>query len=359
LSVPHRRKAQHRRLTAFVVLAISVGCSPGSSAQPASATPAATASAAPTAPITHATGSADLVLRVTDGGGLLPTDLRLAEMPAISIYGDGRVIRLVEAAWEATDPLVPTLVESRLAPEGMTRVLAAAGDVGLLGADRRLGIEGLYDLWMVTFRLAANGASHTTWAYALGFSDEMKYAPPGDVPARKALGELYARLRDLRGWLGEGRVGPETAHMPERLRVYVSPIIQWPEETGATPGPATARPGQDVREWPLDAPPEVFGTFFTDHDGTWRCGLLDSAGAERLGIGTATLDTRWPGAGVRADRAAAVELRGAELRLDPGPGASPCAAATGAVQSDQWRSDPCGPSSTAVALARTGGYGHD
>ncbi len=37
----------------------------------------------------------------------------------------------------------------------------------------------------------------------------------------------------------------------------------------------------------------MFGTFFTNQDGTWRCGLLDSAGAERLGIGTATLDTRW------------------------------------------------------------------
>jgi hypothetical protein len=280
-------------LFGIVALAIAVGCGPGTGSPPASTTPAATASAAPTAPITHATGSADVVLRVTDGGGLLPTDLRVAEMPAISIYGDGRVIRLVEAGWEPADPLVPTLVESRLTPEGMTRVLAAAGDVGLLGADRRLGIEDLYDLWMVTFTLSANGATHTTWAYALGFSDEMKYAPPDDRPVRRALGELYARLRDLRAWLGPERVGPETAHMPERLRVYVSPMIEWPEETGATPGPATARPGQDVREWPLDAPPDVFGTFFTDHDGTWRCGLLDSAGAERLGIGTATLDTRW------------------------------------------------------------------
>jgi hypothetical protein len=209
------------------------------------------------------------------------------------VYGDGRVVRLVESAWDPTDPLMPVLVESRLTPEGMTLVLAAAGDVGLLGADRRLGIEDLYDLWMVTFTLAANGATYTTWAYALGFSEEMKYAPPDDLPVRRALGELYACLRDLRAWLGSERVGPEAAHMPERLRVYVSPIIEWPEERGATPGPATARPGQDVRDWPLDAPPEVFGAFFTEHDGTWRCGLLDSAGAERLGIGTATLDTRW------------------------------------------------------------------
>jgi hypothetical protein len=289
---PRTGPAAALAVAGIVALAIAVGCGPGTGSPLASATPAATASAAPTAPITHATGSADVVLRVVDGGGQMPMNKRLAEMPAISIYGDGRVIR-VEAMHEPTDPLVPKLVESRLTPEGMTLVLAAAGEAGLLGPDRRLGLEGVYDLWIVTFTLAANGATHTTWAYALGFSEEMKFAPPDEVPARKALSELYARLTDVRAWLGSERVEPEAAHMPERLRVYVSPIIEWPEERGATPGPATARPGQDVRAWPLDAPPEVFGTFFTDHDGTWRCGLLDSAGAERLGIGTATLDTRW------------------------------------------------------------------
>ncbi len=276
----------------IVVLAIAVGCSPATGSPPASA-PSATPTAAPTTPITHATGSADLVLRVAAGGGLLPMEMRLAEMPTVSIYGDGRVIRVVEAGAAPTDPLVPELVESRLTPEAMTLVLAAAGDAGLLGPDRRFELEGVYDLWTVTFTLTANGATHRTWAYALGFSDEAKLAPPDEMPARAALDELFGRLQDLRGWLGSDRVGPDTAHRPAQLRVYVASLMAWPTEAGATAAPATARAGQDVREWPLDAPPELFGTLVDEREGTWRCGLLESEAAERLGIDSATNDTRW------------------------------------------------------------------
>lgn len=255
-------------IVAIVALAIAAGCGPGTGSPPMSATPTAAATAAPTTPITYATGPADLVLRGAHGGGLLPMARRLAEMPTVSIYGDGRVIRVVEARAGPTDPLVRGLVESRLTPEGMTLVLAAAGDAGLLGPDRRLGLEGAYDLWSVTFTLTANRATHTTWAYALGFPDEATLAPPDEMPARKALGELFAHMEDLPGWLGPGRVGPDTAHRPARMRVYVAPVMAWPTDAGATAAPATARPGQDVRDWPLDAPPDVFGALVDEREGT-------------------------------------------------------------------------------------------
>jgi hypothetical protein len=284
-------------IVAIVALAMA-GCgsatgSPNASAAPATATASATASAWPTPPITHATCSTDLVLRVADGGGLLPMEMRLAEMPTISIYGDGRVIRVADAGSGPGDPLVPTLVESRLTPDGMTTVLDAAGDAGLLGPDRRLGLEDVYDLWTVTFTLVANGVTHRTSAYGLGFPDEAKFAPPDEMPAREALGELFARLRDLPGWLGRERVGPEAAHRPARLLVYLAPDMAWPTTAGATPAPATPRPGQDIRPWPLDAPPELFGTLVDEHEGTWRCGDIASEAAGVFGIDTATHDTRW------------------------------------------------------------------
>ncbi len=279
------------RIIGIVALVIAVGCTPGTGSPRATAAP--TPTAGPTTAITHATGSADLVLRVSSGGGLLPNERRLAEMPTISIYGDGRVIRVAEAGAGPADPLVPALVESRLTPEGMTRVLAAAGDAGLLGADRRFELDGVYDLWTVTFTLTANGPTHTTWAYALGFSEEAKLAPPDEMLTRKALDELFGRLLDLRGWLGAELVGPEAAHRPAWMRVYVAPVMTWPTEAGTTPAPATLRPGQDVRDWPFDAPPDVFGAFVGEHDGTWRCGLLESEAAGRLGVESATNDTRW------------------------------------------------------------------
>ena len=266
----------------------------GSTKATAAATAATTAAAtAPTTPITHATGPADLVLRVTDGGGLLPMEMRLAEMPAVSIYGDGRVIRVAEAGTAPADPLVPRLVESRLTPEGLSLVLSAAGDAGLPGPDRRLGLKDVYDLWSVTFTLIANGATHVTGAYGLGFPDEAKYAPPDEITVRKSLEQLYGHLRDLQVWLGSGGVGPETTYRPARMRAYVAPVMTWPTEAGTTPAPATARPGQDVRPWPLDAPPELFGTIVDANEGTWRCGVLEADLAGRLGVDTATNDTRW------------------------------------------------------------------
>ncbi len=281
-------------IVAVAALAIVAGCGPGNGSPTASAPPAtATPTPGPTPPITHATGPTDLVLRVADGGGLIPMEMRMAEMPTISIYGDGRVIRVVDAGSGPADPLVPTLVESRLTSDGMTSVLAAADDAGLLGPDRRLGLEDVYDLWTVTFTLSANGATHSTSVYALGFSDEANLAPPDEMPAREALGELYARLRDLPGWLGRERVGPDAAHRPERMLMYLAPVMAWPTTTGATPAPATARPGQDIRPWPLDSPPELFGTLVDEREGTWRCGDIASEAAAVFGIDTATHDTRW------------------------------------------------------------------
>ncbi len=280
-------------IVGIVALAIAVGCSVDTGSPPASAMPTAMGTASPATPITHATGSADLVLRVQSGGGLLPMEMRLAELPTLSVFGDGRVIRVAEDGAGPTDPLVPRLVESRLAPEAMTTVLAAAADAGLLGPDRRYELQDVYDLWSVTFTLTANRETHTTWAYALGFSDEARFAPPDEMPARKALGDFFGRLKDLRGWLGSERVEPDAAHRPGRMRVFVAPVMAWPESAGGTPAPATARAGQDVREWPLDAPPDVFGDIVDERQGTWRCGLLDSVAADRLGVGSATNDTRW------------------------------------------------------------------
>ena len=280
-------------IVGILALAIAVGCSVVTSSPSAPARQTATTTAGSPTPITYATGSADVVLRVQSGGGLLPMEMRLAEMPTISVFGDGRVIRVGEAGSGPTDPLVPGLVESRLTPEGMTLVLAAAGDAGLLGPDRRYDLKDVYDLWTVTFTLTANGTTHTTWAYALGFPDEARFAPPDEMPARQALGDFFGRLKDLRGWLGAERVGPETAHQPARMRVYVAPVVAWPTTVGATPAPATPRAGQEVRAWPLDVAPEVFGALVDERQGAWRCGLLESAAADHLGVGSATNDTRW------------------------------------------------------------------
>lgn len=290
-------------MVAIVSMVIAVGCgtptgSPRVSATPnATATETATATAAatgvPATPITHETGSSDVVLRVASGGGLLPTEKRLTEMPTVSIYGDGRVIRVLDGGGGPTDPLMPHLVESRLTPAGLTLVLGSAAEAGLLGPDRRLGLEGVYDLWMVTFTLTANGATHTARAYGLGFSEESRFAPPDEMPDRTVLGRLLTRVQDLRGWLGPAGVGEDTVYRPLRMRVYVAPDLGPPTEADSTPTTTTPRAGQDVRRWPFDVTPDVFGTIVDERQGSWRCARVEAEGAELLGVDRATNDTRW------------------------------------------------------------------
>lgn len=286
---------------AAILILTAVACTPGGGStgstatptQPPSGTPTAAPTAADTGPISYATGPADLVLQATAGGGLIPEWMRLTEMPNVSIYGDGRVVELVEAGGES-DPLLPVLTEARLTPDGMALVLQAAREAGLMGPDRRYNLEGVYDLWSVWFTTNADGQSHRISAYALGFEDEAKLAPPDEMEARRKLDAFYGRVIDLRSWLPAGTIGADAPFQPAGTRVYVSRLVDWSTAGGgATPAPVTPKPGQDVREWPLDSPPDLFGVPISEKDPTWRCAVIDASGVKALGLETATRATRW------------------------------------------------------------------
>ena len=288
----------HRVVTAATVaLAMLVaGCICGGTAGP-SPTPMATgpsATPAETGPISHATGPTDLVLQATSGGGLLPQELRLAEMPNVSIFGDGRVVMLGLHGGGPGDPLLPQLTEARLTADGMARILQAAREAGVLGPDRRFDLPDVYDLWTVWFTATTNGKPHRVSAYALGFEDETRLAPPGEMEARKKLDALYGQLVDLRAWLPAGAVGADSAYTPVETRVLVTPLLDWSTAVGdATPAPMKPRADQEVRDWPLVDPPEAFGAALGAHGEAWYCALLGPDEVTALGLGSATKDTRW------------------------------------------------------------------
>ena len=279
----------HRVVTAATVaLAMLVaGCICGGTAGPG-ATPAETG------PISHATGPTDLVLQATSGGGLLPQELRLAEMPNVSIYGDGRVVMLGLHGGGPEDPLLPELTETRLTADGMARILQAAREAGILGPDRRFDLPDVYDLWTVWFTATTDGKPHRVSAYALGFEDEARLAPPGEMEARRKLDTLYGHLVDLRAWLPPGTVGPDSAYEPVETRILVTPLLDWSTaDGGATPGPATPRADQEVRDWPLAGSPESFGAAVGAHGEAWYCAVIEPDQVVGLGLETATRDTRW------------------------------------------------------------------
>jgi len=271
-------------VSAIAVAILIAGCS-------AAGTPSPQSTPVDTGPISYETGPTDLVIQASSGGGLLPESMRLAEMPDVSIYGDGRVIKLGRHGSGPGDPLLPELVETRVSADGMARILAAAREAGALGEDRRYDLPNTYDLWTVQFTVTADGKTHRVSAFGLGFSEESRLAPPGEMEARRRLDEFYGRLVDLRAWLPAGVVGADSAYEPAQTRVFMTRLVDWSSATGgSTPAPVSPRVDQEVRDWPFVQPPESFGTA-VDARRDWYCAVLDAT--TPLGLESATWDTRW------------------------------------------------------------------
>ncbi len=196
--------------------------------------------------IPHPTGPEDLVLRVATGGGFVPPGYAFRELPAFSLYGDGRLIRPGATIAIYPGPALPALFATRISEDGVQAILARAEEAGLLGPDRRLDWPVVADAPWTTFTVVAGGAAHVVSAYALGFEEGAGPGlPPGvteeEAALRRELAAFVRALGDLGSWLPEGAVGPEEPYEPQALRVLVEP---WRE----APDPALAQPEVP---WPL------------------------------------------------------------------------------------------------------------
>jgi hypothetical protein len=276
--------------TTVVIILLVAGCGAGG-------TPSPVATPADTGPISYATGPTDLVLQASSGGGLLPQNMRLAEMPDVSIYGDGSVVRLGSHVSGSREPLLPELTETHVTADGMARILGAAREGGALGPDRRYDLPDTYDLWTVQFTVTADGKTHRVSAFALGWNEEERIAPPGEMEARRSLDKFYDRLLDPRAWLPAGTVAADSAYKPAGTRVFMTRLVDWSTAVGgATAAPASPAAGQEVRAWPFANLPESFGALVSTGE-LWYCAVVGQDESAALGLDTATWDTRWQAAG--------------------------------------------------------------
>jgi hypothetical protein len=156
------------------------------------------------------TGADDLVLQLTDLTGVLPPGGVAATPPAYSLYGDGRLISApqvqAQTAW-------PILVEHRVTPAQVRRLLRTAADAGLLDSDRPTPSPGVGpDAPTVTVTVASTTQRRTATV------------PKSD--------KSIARLRDeLSGYADE----PGNPYQPTRVAVIAFP----------------SGPSADTRPWTL------------------------------------------------------------------------------------------------------------
>jgi hypothetical protein len=184
----------------------------------------------------HPTGADEVVLQVFTGGGYVPVETSLREMPSFSLYGDGRLVVTGAQIAIYPGPALTPLFESRLTEDQIQQVLAGAADAGLIGADEEInfGEPEVTDRASTTVTIAVADEVIVHSVYALGLDEE-------DANVTSRQWEARTRLQDFLGGLSAFESPDATPYVPDELAVYIAAYA--------------AEPPPDVRlatvVWPL------------------------------------------------------------------------------------------------------------
>jgi hypothetical protein len=218
------------------------------------------------------TGSGQLVLRIERGGGFMPIEYSLTDLPMVSLYGDGLFVTPGAQIEIYPGPALPALSQIRLSPEAIELLIQAAIDAGLNKSRdfTDLGSTMVADAPTTTFTLTIDGQTYTTQVYALDF--DLGPTPDGmsqeESQARKDLLDFQAKASDL-SWLPEGSVTDQGMYEPTALRIFSSTYQPDPELT------------QAPIAWPLSPGLDLFGGS-EDASGGMRCGTVAADEAASL-----------------------------------------------------------------------------
>ncbi len=192
--------------------------------------------------IDHPVEPTAIVLRMSVGGGFVPTEIAFIESPTFTLYGNNvAIFRPAGQSSDLTDPL-PPFDCSRLSVEQVDEVLAYALDAGgLRDAKARYANPFIVDTPNTVFSIDADGVDKSVVVEALGFDDQ---AP--NPTAR-------ARFEALAGLLADFGTKVETSQAFEVPFYRASLNEPWIEDPG-TPLP-----------WPWpESPMDLFGDDLSD-----------------------------------------------------------------------------------------------
>ena len=200
-------------------------------------------------PVPHynvATGSDQLVLRITSGGGLVPMNVLLTQTPWFALYGDGRIVVRGPATESYPGPLLPNLRQIQVTPAEIQKILAAADQAGLLGPDASFNATDIFDASSTSFTTIVDGKTHSIGAYALGYEGATMDAAM--IEARKRLSGFEDKAGDMPTFLGR-EVSDAGAYDATSMRIFTSPF------DSSNPASLT----HQVVAWPLSVDPGTAG----------------------------------------------------------------------------------------------------
>jgi hypothetical protein len=212
----------------------------------------------------------EVVVRVVTRGGFAAESRPPAQLPQLSVFGDGRVITQGPTTLEYPGPALPNLQEFRLSGDGLARIVSEARAAGLLDAEPPdYGDPGVTDQATTTVTVRADGTTRQVEVYALGFKGRVSGVTPEHMENRRRLEQFIQRAGDSDA-LGDAVVpGSTRRYEPEALAVRIEPFLADLET--------------ERRDWPLG---DLAGTECAVVAGGDLAAVLDAAR-------TAREDVRW------------------------------------------------------------------
>jgi hypothetical protein len=190
----------------------------------------------------YPTGRTDLVVQVSVGGGFVPVEYNLTQIPGFTLYGDGTVVVTGPQIEIYPQPALPNLQTTTISAEATREILSAAKEAGLFANDVDYGQPGITDVGTTTITINADGNTYVSDIYALGMEPGAPGLTTEQQQARAGVNEFIGQAADLTAFqTGEIKWQP---YAFAAVAVYSEPY-----------DPTTAPDGTDVQpnhlDWPL------------------------------------------------------------------------------------------------------------
>jgi hypothetical protein len=196
----------------------------------------------PSGGIVHPSGSSELVLKVSTGGGFVPVEYNLTMTPEFSLYGDGRVIVTGPVVAIYPGPALPNLQTATISEDAVQAILAAAEEAGLLQSGVDYGQPGITDVGTTSFTLNVGSQTYQTDVYALGMEAGAGGLTMEQQQARAAIQDFRSKLTDLTSFV--------TDQIQWAAYDYTDLIVfSQPVDPGSSTGSTDVAPS--FLDWPL------------------------------------------------------------------------------------------------------------
>lgn len=213
------------RVLAITLVLLVAGC--------AAESPGGTSTATPYAPD-------DLVLRVDVSGGLLPAGAAVTEVPALSVYGDGRVVSNGPMIEIFPGPALPNIQVQQISTADVAKLAGRAVDAGI-GRETDFGMPNVADAPTTRVMVRTAAGEQVSGVPALGIGEESLSG--GQRAARQRIQRLVEALSDLPSTLGKGAVSQSRPFAATGIAAVAVPWTEMGGDQGVQPQTPVAWPG--------------------------------------------------------------------------------------------------------------------